>query len=94
VTGFSPSDILGLRMPKEVKFDIKAKSSTRMTRILKFLENVSYLRQNLPKTAKKAKNAKKVYSSQRATVETTNSRNAEIGTTIAHGLRMMAEFFT
>jgi len=36
---------------------------------------------------------KRAHSSTHTTVETTNSRNAEIGTNIALGLRMMLELF-
>jgi len=48
--------------------------------------------QNLPKNAKRAEKHEKAHSSPRATAETTNSRNAEIGTNVAHGLRMMLCF--
>jgi len=43
------------------------------------------------KNTKRPKTAKKAHSSPHATSETKNSRNAEIGTNIAHGVRVMPE---
>jgi len=59
VTGFSPSDISGLRMLKNVKFGIMLASNTRMMRALRFLEKVFSCCNICKKYHKKAKNAKK-----------------------------------
>jgi len=52
VTVFSPNDISGLRMPKNVKFSIKVASSTRMMRALRFLEKVLIMAKFAKKTPK------------------------------------------
>jgi len=51
VTAFSPNDISGLRMPKNVKFSTKVASSMRMGTHLDFLEKVFFkLWHNLQKS--------------------------------------------
>jgi len=65
MTVFSPSDISGLRRPKNVKFGIKVASSMRMMHTLRFLEKVDKAslakRQSLQKNTKiMQKNVKNV----------------------------------
>jgi len=62
-----------------------------MVRALRFLEKVFNCGKIYKKRKNRPKTPKKAHSSPRATIETTNSRNAEIGTNVARGLRMMPE---
>jgi len=82
MTVFSTSDISGLRRLKNVKFGTKAASSTRMMRNYTFGKSFLIV-------AKMTKN----YSAH-ATPETINSRNVEIGTNMATGVRVLPELFS
>jgi len=82
VTVFSPSNISGLRS-KNVKFGLEL---VWMTCTLTFLEKVLYLWEICKKMPTGAKlNKKWATYSPHNTSETKSSRNAEIGTNIAHG---------
>jgi len=66
----------------------------RMMCTCRLLEKVLYLWQNLQKKTKnRPKTRKSAHCSPRITTETTNSRNVELGTKVAHGLRMMPKLF-
>jgi len=76
------------------KFGIKVAYGTRMMHTLRFLGKKIQMQQNL--LIKKTKNGPKntyTHSSPCGTTETTNSRNAEIGTNIARSLRMIPNFW-
>jgi len=99
VTGFTASDIPGLRRPKNVKFGTSVASGMKMMHALSFSKSffncgkIGKKRENRPRNIIKTSNIIKRAHSSRATAETTNGRNAEFGTNVAHGLRMMPELF-
>jgi len=75
VTVFSPNDISGLRRPKDIEFGTEVASSTRMMHAVRFFWKKFF---KCGKICKKSAKNKHVI-----------LHNAEIGTNIAHGVRMM-----